>query len=138
MLKMFHWDREDISIVSPSPVASLLMKAADIIEKRGHAKYRRYDFDGNGGYCFLGALGKAEGDVNCNTDLMREACKLVAKSVSTIPELEFTWDYGTGDEAAAILIATVNWNNEPDRTKEEVVNAMRAAAKVAQYEPQGS
>ncbi len=102
-----------------NPVADVLMKAADLLEKHGHIKHLR----GNlvDGMCALGALQEAQGAndrYSWDTPLTMEAARIVMGMVGS-------WSY----QAAHATLA--EWNNRPERTGQEVIDAFRKAAKVA-------
>lgn len=104
-----------------NPVADTLMKAADLLEKYGHAKHVRVDADGS--MCFLGALNAAQGQhspMGPDTPLTHLASEATAKVLG----LEHRHD-GVEDYRHAVA----NWNNAPERTDKQVINAMRKAAK---------
>jgi hypothetical protein len=89
-----------------------LLKAADLIERRGHTKYTRED---EHGLCLHGAIsmavnGDAWDDIGCG-----RAIALVASYVRSI-----------GGETYGDFCCS--WNNAPARTKDEVVTALRNAA----------
>ncbi len=94
------------------PWQKLLLDAADLIEKGGLAKHRFAisKSDGNTSYCAAGALTAAD-----------HAKEFLSMSV-------------TGKTAFARFNAYIGptrsistWNDKPERTKEEVVTALRAA-----------
>lgn len=113
MLFNKNWDK-----VPNDPVSDVLLKAADLLEKHGLAKSTRIAFDGS--MCFLGALEKAQGYQNTwsDTPLTYAASEAVSKALG-LPE-PFPGDYRH---------AVVRWNNASERTVQEVVAAMRLAAK---------
>jgi hypothetical protein len=101
-----------------NPVADVLMKAADLLEKHGHIKHLRGDL--KSGMCFLGAIEAAQGRSKSwvDTPLTYEASRVVVKALNL-----------TAGHDDRVVMA--NWNNEPKRTAQEVIDAMRLAAKVA-------
>lgn len=104
-----------------NPVADTLMKAADLLEKYGHAKHVRVAPDGS--MCFLGALNAAQGQhsqMGPDTPLT----KLASEATMKVLGLKIQND-GIQDARHAVA----DWNNEPWRTGQEVIDAMRKAAK---------
>jgi hypothetical protein len=104
-----------------NPVADVLMKGADLLEKHGHTKHVRVGPDGT--MCFLGALNAAQGETSMmgpDTPLTKLASEATAKVLG----LEHRHD-GVEDYRHAVA----NWNNAPERTGRQVINAMRKAAK---------
>lgn len=93
-----------------SKVAKILNGAADYIEKYGHCK--GHFQDGTGACCTLGAM-----------------------RLQT--EYRISWAWGEGSVAAFSKhikngwgeAGIANWNDAPERTKEEVIAALREAAK---------
>lgn len=81
-----------------------LLKAADRIERDGHHKGSAYDPVSRNRFCLVGAITMEAG----HHDIFRAAAKL------------FESHLGRHDIVA--------WNDAPERTKEEVVSALRAAA----------
>lgn len=91
-----------------------LRNAANLIESRGHCKGVLEDYTGR--LCLLGAIstaafGRATNDKN---DDMLIALVQVAKTI---------W----GDKPG--MNSVISWNNTAERTAEEVVTALRSAAK---------
>lgn len=119
MLYNQDWDRK------PKSVSDVLLKAADLLEQRGHAKFIRVH--PNGSMCFLGALEVAQGyeggyrSPGGDGPLTREAALVTAKV------LGLTVCYTP-------YIRIADWNNLPERTAQEVIDAMRLAATVAAKE----
>lgn len=104
-------------------VGQVLIKAADLLEEHGHTKHARER--ANGSMCFLGALEKAQGDGDPKI-LYRPDSPLTyaaSEAISRMLGLD-TGRYG-GDHRCAC----VDWNNDDDRTGQEVIDAMRLAAK---------
>ena len=106
-------------------ISDVLSRAADAIQERGHCKGNFVDAAGN--LCVAGALYLAAG-----------------LPVVGIAKPRDGWDaaksYADADEAAAAFRRYVGssvytWNDQPERTKEEVVAALRAAAE--QHRQQG-
>lgn len=82
-----------------------LLDAATLIEDRGHCKGTRKDQ--RGAYCVMGAISVAkDGD----------------------PFSVFTDDPPGKLLASYVHMQPVHWNNMPERTKDEVVTALRGAA----------
>ena len=88
------------------PQVSLdLLAAADVLVKRGHCKFRLRNKEGQ--VCAVGAILMAlEGCPNEN-----------ARQISALGALSL-----------ALGESTVNWNNRPERTAEEVINKFREVA----------
>ena len=86
-------------------VAEVLNAAADLIEKRGWCQHLAFDPDGR--HCALGAIWAQR----CPGPLEREAVAAVRRA--------------TGSPFVG------EWNDAPQRTKEEVVEALRKAAALA-------
>lgn len=91
-------------------------KAADLIEERGHAKGILETFDGK--LCLLGALNMAAWGSARHHSGGYQALRYVEQF---IPGNNDRWRRYNG----------VDWNNQPERTQEEVVAVLRAAAGVA-------
>lgn len=106
MLYNKNWNRNQ------KPAARLLLEAADLIERHGHTKNQLYDDKGS--LCFLGALYGAKGNDSLDADA-RAAASAVRTVVGLIPE---------GLDINVVVL----WNNAPERTGAEVVDAMRRAA----------
>ncbi len=99
-----------------NPVADVLMKAADLLEKHGHIKFLR----GNiiEGMCALGALQAAQGKIyDLDTELTLTASQVVVDAMKL--KHEFAMPHA----------ALAAWNNLPERTGQEVIDAMRKVAK---------
>lgn len=105
MLYNKNWNR--------NRVARLLLEAADLIEHHGHTKNQLYGPDGS--MCLMGALEKARAvkDVDSYA-AMQGAARAVADT------LKLGW--------YCPIVDAVEWNNAPERTGAEVVDAMRQAA----------
>jgi len=92
-------------------VGKALMAGADLIEKHGLAKFVRQD--SNGKLCFLGALDMVEG--YSEDDHSKASKALVAAlGLTTLRDPRS---------------AAADWNNKLERTAQEVVDAMRLAAR---------
>ncbi len=90
----------------------LLLKAAEIIEQRGHAKDALCD--DRGAVCLLGALNVAATGIPTTSDKRRSpALDAMGR------HLGFT---------GMVAMELVDWNNSPERTASDVTSAMRAAA----------
>jgi hypothetical protein len=121
---LFNQDWEQ----SNNPVSRLLSRAADLMEQFGLAKFVRKD--SNGSMCYLGALEEANGGMfsaDVYNPLVVEASKRIQKALDLTPAGYRGYH---GPETVYPVVAVVDWNNAPERTKEEVVEAMRQAAKV--------
>ena len=100
-----------------NPVADVLMKAADLLVKYGHVKFIRGDFFV--GMCALGALQAAQGEANhgWDTALTLQASRAVMDMLAVPSDMHYPH------------AALANWNNKPERTGQEVIDAFREAAK---------
>lgn len=101
-----------------NPIADVLLKAADLLEKHGHTKHIRRDSLGQ--MCFLGALEAAQcqNTFYPDTKLTYQAAAAVATTVlGMVPS----------DDMRAFV---AHWNNADVRTGQEVIDAMRHTAKV--------
>jgi hypothetical protein len=92
-----------------------MLEAADIIEERGHCKGVVENEQGN--VCLYGALCFAF----AGTAKMFYAAGAHDATVRVGEYLGLNGPFGAGS-------AAVRWNNAPERTKEDVVNALRGAA----------
>ncbi len=101
-----------------NPVADVLFRGADLLEKRGHVKHIRLDYDGR--MCFLGALDVAQGYpamvAHKDTDLTMEASEAVGRYL------------GLGRGVIDFRSPMAIWNNQDERTGQEVIDAMRNTA----------
>lgn len=96
--------------------ATLLRKAASIMKKRGHAKMVLEDSKGR--VCLIGAINTAlSGSPACWT---RDGDRLLT-SVETFLRRKFKQPRG-GFNA-------ITWNNDPSRDGDEVIAALRGAAR---------
>lgn len=96
-------------------VQRVLLRAADELERRGHCK--GVLFGPRGEVCLRGAIMAALG-LNSHADYW-DRHMLMAPH------------FNAADEAVANYLKcdVVDWNNAPGRTKEEVVAALRSAAR---------
>lgn len=103
---------KDLTPAKLDPVSDVLLKAAAILERYGHCKNIRHNQHGS--FCLMGAISMARfGTVDFDNDaVVIEAATRVARTIG-----------GTYDAATA-----VHWNNEPERTAEEVIARLRAVA----------
>ena len=99
--------------------SEVLLKAADAIRERGHAKHMLVDLD-TGGMCLSGAISFAISD-NPEAGAVPTAADRMG-DVAAVLGLEGGW----WDAAA--------WNNEDSRRPSEVIAALDAAAVVALQE----
>lgn len=104
----------------------LLNNAAALLEEHGHIKYHRGGPET--GMCALGALSYA---TNCtgladSNPVMREAVKLV---VETTPEVAAVQAWSLEGKLAT-------WNNEPERTGDEVTALFKTVASAGAREPE--
>lgn len=83
----------------------VLRRAADIIERRG---WCQNDYQDGAAVCILGALRLAiTGNTDNHSDRVHNPAERLAKNLGQAPWV---------------------WNDEPGRTKEEVIAALRSAA----------
>lgn len=125
MLYNQDWNRK------PNPVSEVLLKAADLLEKHGHTKNILKNSDGS--MCFMGALNMAEtGDAWFrNPELAVKAATITANMLGVKPVRHYL--LSKNDPFIGVR-AIVDWNNAKERTAQEVIDAMRAAAKIAEQE----
>lgn len=115
MLYNQDWERQS------NPVSDILLKAADLLEKHGLAKFQRMDI--NGSMCFLGAVQAAQFGISDqikyggDSDLTLE----VSEAVASLLKLR-------KGHAPDTRQAVADWNNHPERTSQQVIDAMRQAA----------
>lgn len=100
-------------------IADVLERAADDIATNGLAK--GYLRNQGGQHCSIGAIGCALGWDTYSYGNVREVAEFL---VDYLPDKiqEQNW-------RSSAWNIIVEWNNEPDRTAEEVVDTMRLAAK---------
>lgn len=123
--------------------AALLTRAADIIDTHGHA---RRDYITDDGYCSAGAIGQAADldpadwasyPVEPRLDpaelaLWRAARAAALAALRTLVGHLFP-DSQPEEMSRDVLIQRVSgWNDDPDRTPEQVVAELRAAAQEVQ------
>ena len=92
----------------PDEANLLLLRAADLIEERGHAKSALEDEKGR--LCALGALNLAHSGNATNWSGARDFIKARNKLARQVK---------------SNMISC--WNNRPERTQQEVIDALRAA-----------
>jgi hypothetical protein len=101
-------------------VHEVLRKAADLIEQRGWAQ-RRFE-DANGRLCIHGAIHLVVSRLAVRNDWDRD-------SLSTAAWHQFLeYILAEGVEPDLVRLGFMRWNDSPERTKEEVVRALREAA----------
>lgn len=103
-------------------VSNLLLKAADLMEKGGHCKGILWR---NGAMCFMGALYNAQGTPVEYSPAIQEAVKRTSEYLGLPCEARYWSSMG---KLVIDSNSVVNWNNAPERTGEEVVEAMRMTA----------
>lgn len=112
------FDNTPIETKPLTEVQRVLLGAADLIEAEGWFKCGKQPYFEHGKHdrCAIVAIGEAAWriDVGTKFEVWRTLARLIA------PEYPY-------DPPAGI----VEWNNSPNRTKEEVVAALRAAAREA-------
>ena len=107
----------------PDPIRDVLLKAADLIRTRGLAKHTQVDVAG--GLCVLGAISVAiAGHVYLRGNgASKEACALhddAFRRMQRVSAVGLPWV----DDAFDFSY----WNNSPERTAEEVIDALEKAA----------
>jgi hypothetical protein len=118
---MFLETKNEPKPVTLEPWRRLCLEGADLIEKTGLAKHIIKDQCGR--YCWLGALFFVQNDGrdnygNVHDPVIREA------ATKTLTYLGIKKDIYPASQM-------VHWNNARERTSEEVIAAMRGAAKQA-------
>lgn len=96
-----------------------LLKAADLIDERGLAKGSRFEPDG--AMCVHGAVATAITGHFGGDSMSGGAIARFEEFLTAYYDIN-TLQVGSGDRA-------VYFNNDPERTKAEVVDALRAAAR---------
>lgn len=124
MLYNKDWEQPKIN-----PVSDVLLRAADLIERKGHIKGLRKT---GAGFCFLGALEEVQGVGLGNgwedTPLTYQASEAVAKMLG----LAAYNDFWVNDQKSTFVDyrhPVAQWNNAPKRTAQEVIDIMRQAAR---------
>lgn len=116
---------EEKLLVKNEPWRQTLLKAADVIRRRGHAK--RVLEDTAGGVCIMGAINVALHNDASYAPNIPAALEAGSKMSDYISRMGWAVrpDYYFGEPE---LQAAVNWNNALERTKEEVIATLEAAA----------
>lgn len=117
---------QPVPVKTLEPWRQLLLDAADVIERQGHCKYRLQNHLGQ--VCWLGALMKVQNNEACDlqsSPVFLEAAKKTRDYLGL--QFKFPGSHRFGDSASQMVF----WNNLPERTGEEVIAAMRGAAKQA-------
>lgn len=106
--------------------SEILAKAADVMRERGHVKLYLEKFNG-GPVCLVGAINVATHDRAAwpNDDDDTARVRALARIVG-----EFVDDHNDGYASMGTL-AVVDWNNRPERTADEVIEALECAASAA-------
>lgn len=112
MLQVPSWDRP---IETRKEWRIILNRAADIIDQHGLAKGTQRDSEGR--FCIHGAL---------NVALGRE----LNSYHGDFPGVEAIYRYLQSQGYTGCPTGFAYWNNEPGRTKEEVVHVLREASKL--------
>ena len=107
----------------PDPIRDVLLKAADLIRTRGLAKHTQVDVAG--GLCVHGAISVAiAGHVYLRGNgASKDACALhddAFRRMQRVSAVGLPWGYDAFDFSY--------WNNSPERTAEEVIDALEKAA----------
>lgn len=109
-------------------IAEVVEKAADLIETNGLAKGRYFALDG--GMCTMGALQYACGvDLHSNLVIYPKGSRLrnrqdlyMSAKDAVAQMLPISTEFGT-------IEAISNWNDDGDRSQEEVVDTLKHIAK---------
>lgn len=96
-----------------STLKDLVLKAADLIEERGHAK--EWYCNQDGALCIMGALSVA----------FQDSDHRVSQVVSAV-----RWGAGLGVHVGGghHTMDIIRWNDAPSRVKDDVVTALRRGA----------
>lgn len=113
--------------------ADILDRTADIIEKRGHTKFKLEDWE-TGAVCFMGGVnmavsGKANWCAGLSTQEYDERERAVISVFTYLGLEKNSCDCGCGSPDTEGN-AVVRWNNADEREPHEVVDACRHTAKV--------
>jgi hypothetical protein len=120
MLYNKEWERPS------NPVSDVLLKAAELIAQKGHAKYTRLDYS-TGSMCLLGAIDAAQGN---NPDRSTQDTPLTMKATLAIAKT-LGLHLNPFEDAR---YPAVRWNNDGKRTAQEVIDTLRLAAEVVRQE----
>ena len=138
MLYDKRWEETITPVVEEEEWRTILRRAADIIE-RGWTQRKYSERNAKGvpiAFCAVGALScasapdniinsRAYGFAEPATDAGQVAYRKLLEHVnSTIPTKGYLW----WKKPATRYSSVPDWNDDPDRTKEEVAKAMREAA----------
>lgn len=85
--------------------------------------------DGQGGYCMRGALWAESPDAVAEVK--------IAEAAGFQPE-PYRYRDDFGSESVSVALAMANWNNRPERTKEEVIERLKRAKGVLQLEAEAN
>lgn len=113
----------------------LLNRAADALERYGHAKSVLRNVDGN--MCLVGAIMYAQGIVPTynneyrRTLLTDRALEMVARVPEVVKVMGY---YNQRYSHPGICMSVVGWNDLPETRSYEVIGALRQAAIMAQNE----
>lgn len=121
------------AVETAEAAAKLLDRTADMIEERGHVKYRLED--DSGAVCLFGAMnvvqtGSATGFLS--TDEVLDPWNVAKENVRNRASdaLSAYLDLPVEFDRWYISARLVNWNNADERTPTEVIDACRHTAKV--------
>lgn len=103
-------------------ISDVLLKAASLLEQHGHAKKTMRATDGS--MCAMGALWCADSG---NTYTLKDRGLMDDAALAICKALNLQMD--RADWRKPPVVAIVQWNNAPERTGQEVIDAMRLAAK---------
>ena len=100
----------------------VLLRAAELLRERGHCKGTLWD--GEGHLCAVGALILARVELKTGTNPRMDIyCKVVENAMKLVVEKRPDIDTG-----GSVNNSVVEWNNEFERTGEEVAAAFEQAA----------
>lgn len=97
-------------------ISDVLSRAADLIEQRGWCRWIQEERDGS--LCIAGAIAIASGGTASSRASCGEGGPLYWPAIQQFIKFVGVKDCGPAP-----------WNNDPDRTKSQVLDTLRAAAK---------
>jgi hypothetical protein len=133
------WEVEAPVEIKLEPWQEILLKAADLLERKGWCQNQ---FERLGSHCAVGAIGAAHNSKDnpvINYSLpepVHQSVRILLEAVNNAErqkdmDARTAWQKLFGRIPATKLFSSVpEWNDEPERTKEEVVSIMRKAANV--------
>lgn len=115
------WEKQ-AETAQPEPWRDLLLKAADLLEQRGHTKNQRQTATGE--VCFLGALSLA---MYGNPESADSGCIQDWRGISPCAENDLSRAFA--NVGNHLKQWPVHWNNAVNRTGAEVIATMRGVAR---------